>query len=83
MIPKRCPSGRAAYGISRQAANRHLDTLVDSGVLEQEGATRSKKYRLRRSSLLNRELRVTPVLNPDRLWDDHIAPVLATIVHRT
>ena len=66
-----------AYGISRQAANRHLDALVEAGVLEEEGATRSREYRLRRTSLLNRELRVTPVLNADRLWDDHIAPVLA------
>jgi DNA-binding transcriptional ArsR family regulator len=66
-----------AYGISRQAANRHLDALVEAGVLEQEGATRSKEYRLRRSSRLNRELRVTPVLNPDRLWDDYVSPVLA------
>jgi DNA-binding transcriptional ArsR family regulator len=65
-----------AYGISRQAANRHLDTLVEAGVLEEEGATRSREYRLRRMSLLNREVRVTPVLNADRLWDDHIAPVL-------
>jgi hypothetical protein len=65
-----------AYGISRQAANRHLDGLVDDGVLEQDGFTRSKVYRLRRESLLNREIRVTPVLDPERLWDDHIAPVL-------
>jgi DNA-binding transcriptional ArsR family regulator len=65
-----------AYGISRQAANRHLDALVDSGVLEQAGATRSKEYRLLRTSLLNREIRVTPVLNADRFWDDHMAPVL-------
>lgn len=65
-----------AYGISRQAANRHLDSLVEADVLEQTGYTRSKEYRLRRTSLLNREIRVTPVLNPERLWDDHIAPVL-------
>lgn len=67
-----------AYGISRQAANRHLDALVEAGILEQEGATRSREYRLRRMSLLNRELRVTPVLNAERLWDDHIAPVVAS-----
>ena len=67
-----------AYGISRQAANRHLDALVDEGALEQTGQTRSREYHLRRESLLNREVRVTPVLNPDRLWDDHIAPVLAS-----
>ena len=66
-----------AYGISRQAANRHLDALVDSGLLEQEGATRSREYRLRRSSVLNREVRVTPVLNPERFWDDNLAPVLS------
>jgi DNA-binding transcriptional ArsR family regulator len=66
-----------AYGISRQAANRHLDALVDAGSIEQAGQTRSKEYRLRHTSLLNREIRVTPVLDPERLWDDHIAPVLA------
>jgi DNA-binding transcriptional ArsR family regulator len=66
-----------AYGISRQAANRHLDALVEAGVLEQDGATRSKEYRLRRVAILSREVRVTPVLNADRLWSDHIAPVLA------
>jgi hypothetical protein len=27
---------------------------------------------------LSREVRVTPVLNPDRVWDDHIAPILAS-----
>jgi DNA-binding transcriptional ArsR family regulator len=58
-----------AYGISRQAANRHLDVLVDAGILDQDGYTRSREYRLRRTSLWNREIRVTPVLNPDRLWD--------------
>jgi hypothetical protein len=66
-----------AYGISRQAANRHLDALVEDGVLDQSGLTRSREYHLRRQSLLNREIRVTPVLNPERLWDDHIAPVVA------
>jgi len=65
-----------AYGISRQAANRHLDTLVEAGVLDQAGYTRSKEYRLRRTSLFNREIRVTPVLNPERLWDDNMAQVL-------
>ena len=66
-----------AYGISRQAANRHLDTLVEAGFLEERGYTRSREYTLRRTSLLNREVRVTPVLSPDRIWEDHIAPVLA------
>lgn len=66
-----------AYRISRQAANRHLDALVEAGVIEQAGHTRSREYRLLRTSLLNREVRVTPVLDPERFWDDHIAPVLA------
>lgn len=66
-----------AYGISRQAANRHLDALVEAGAIEQTGQTRSREYRLRCTSLLNREIRVTPVLDPERLWDDHMAPVLA------
>ncbi len=67
-----------AYGISRQAANRHLDLLVEAGLLEQSGQTRARVYRLKRTSSLSREVRVTPVLNPARVWEDHIAPVLAS-----
>lgn len=66
-----------AYGISRQAANRHLDSLVDAGVLDQAGQTRARAYMLRRMAALSRELRVTPVLNPGRVWDDHVMPLLA------
>lgn len=66
-----------AYGISRQAANRHLDALVGAGVLEEAGHTRARAYALRRSSAVSRELRVTPVLNSARVWDDAIAPILA------
>lgn len=66
-----------AYGISRQAANRHLDLLVDAGLLEQAGQTRAKTYHLKRTSSLSREVRVTPVLNAGRLWEDHIAAILS------
>ena len=66
-----------AYGISRQAANRHLDSLVDAGVLDQAGQTRARAYVLRRMAAVSRELRVTPVLNPGRVWDDHVMPILA------
>ncbi len=66
-----------AYGISRQAANRHLDLLVETGLLEQSGQTRARTYRLRRTSSLSREVRVTPVLNAERLWEDHIAAILS------
>jgi hypothetical protein len=67
-----------AYGISRQAANRHLDLLVAAGLIEETGQTRARVYRLKRTSALSRELRVTPVLNADRVWEDHIAPVLSS-----
>ena len=66
-----------AYGISRQAANRHLDLLVDAGLLEETGQTRARTYCLKRTSSLSREVRVTPVLSPGRLWEDHIAAILA------
>ena len=66
-----------AYGISRQAANRHLDALVTAGILDQAGQTRAREYALRRISALARELRVTPVLSADRVWDEHAVPLLA------
>ncbi len=67
-----------AYGISRQAANRHLDALVDAGVLDQAGHTRAREYALRRNSVLTKELRVTPVLQASRVWDEHAAPIIAS-----
>ena len=65
-----------AYGISRQAANRHLDSLVYAGVLDQAGQTRAREYALRRMSTLSREFRVTPVLNAARVWAEHATPIL-------
>ncbi len=66
-----------AYGISRQAANRHLDGLIGHGLLMETGSTRAKRYELRPTGALTREFRITPVLNADRVWDDHVAPMLA------
>ena len=66
-----------AYGISRQAANRHLDGLIVDGVLMESGSTRAKRYELRPTGALTREFRITPVLNADRVWGDHMAPMLA------
>jgi predicted transcriptional regulator len=66
-----------AYGISRQAANRHLDGLIGDGLLMESGSTRAKRYELRPTGALTREFRITPVLNADRVWDDHVAPMLA------
>jgi hypothetical protein len=51
---------------------------VEAGLLEQSGQTRARVYRLRRTSSLSRDLRVTPVLSPDRVWEDHVAPVLSS-----
>ncbi|HXV13282.1 MAG TPA: hypothetical protein VEC56_03660 [Candidatus Krumholzibacteria bacterium] len=66
-----------AYGISRQAANRHLDALVQTGLLDEAGHTRARSYALRRTSAVSREFRVTPVLGAERVWSEHAAPVLA------
>ncbi|MCI0452440.1 MAG: hypothetical protein L0Z51_08620 [Candidatus Latescibacteria bacterium] len=66
-----------AYGISRQAANRHLDALVQTGLLDEAGHTRARAYMLRRTSAFSREFRVTPVLSAVRVWNEHGAPVLA------
>ena len=66
-----------AYGISRQAANRHLDMLVTAGVLDQAGQTRARAYALRRIASLLREFRVTPVLSANRVWEEHAVPLLA------
>ncbi len=66
-----------AYGISRQAANRHLDSLVAAGSLEETGKTRSKKYKLLIQHHFDKKFRVTPLLNDEVVWTDYVAPLLA------
>jgi|GEM_PF-747693 len=61
------------YGMTRQAANRHLKALETEGVIAGTGATRSRHWRRTAPRELSRRLRVTPVLTAARLWTEYLA----------
>ena len=64
------------FGISRQAANRHIASLVANGLLVATGRTRNRTYEL---ALLGRVVETVPItsdLEEDALWRRHVAPLL-------
>jgi anti-sigma regulatory factor (Ser/Thr protein kinase) len=64
------------FGISRQVANGYLQAMAREGLVEAEGTTRARVYRLR--TLLEVERRyVREGLQEDLVWRDQIAPVVA------
>ena len=64
------------FGISRVTAVKHLQALIDEGILEAEGKTRNRIYLLK--ELINRIWRfdVSPDLHEDIVWREHIKPAL-------
>jgi anti-sigma regulatory factor (Ser/Thr protein kinase) len=61
------------FGISRQAANKHINFLVKNGLVEFEGKTRSRSYSLKVIFKHTRTLSVNG-LEEDKVWREHIRP---------
>jgi hypothetical protein len=63
------------FGISRQAAHKHVTHLLNDGFLIAEGATRNRKYL---PKPLADFLIVLPLagLQEDKIWREHIRPLL-------
>src|SRR5580692_6838037 len=67
------------FGISRQAANKHLKNLVAEGALVPEGRTRYRRYKL--AALCEwRELYVLgPGVDEDLVWSRDVSPILGKL----
>jgi DNA-binding transcriptional ArsR family regulator len=63
------------FGLSRQATNRHLQALLQEGLVEAEGQTRARVYRL---ATLGKAVRryAREGLREDIVWREAFAPVL-------
>lgn len=63
------------FGISRQAAARHVGALVRRGVLSAEGQGRGRRYALRQ---LDSKLKTYPLegLSEDTVWTETVRPVV-------
>lgn len=67
------------FGISRQAVNRHLQRMLEDGVLRAEGATRAKRYFLR--PLIEKKfiIDIKPGLQEDKIWRELIEPLFKDV----
>lgn len=63
------------FGISRQAINRHLQTLTQQGLLEVSGATRNKQYQLKAMEVFTTTYPLAN-LEEHKVWSKEIAPRL-------
>ena len=64
------------FGISRPAVLRHIQNLIDDGLLRAHGKTRDRHYALKPIAELELRLKITPDLAEDRVWREHIRPLL-------
>ena len=67
-------------GLSRQVANGYLRTLVKEGLVEAEGTTRAKVYRLKPLAEVERHY-PREGLQEDLVWRELISPVVARLPH--
>jgi anti-sigma regulatory factor (Ser/Thr protein kinase) len=67
------------FGITRQAANKHLQRLVLEGALEDSGATRNHEYKLLPSNEWNHVYDIVPGMSEGDVWIRDIKAVLGDI----
>ena len=66
------------FGITRQAAHRHIQALVEDGYLVAEGKTRARRYRTATVTEIHKYA-IEPDLEEHRVWDETVAPVLEAL----
>jgi anti-sigma regulatory factor (Ser/Thr protein kinase) len=67
-----------AAGVSRQVANAHLQALVRDGLVEAEGTTRARVYRLKTLTEVSHRY-PREGLEEDVVWRELVAPVVACL----
>lgn len=67
------------FGITKQAVNKHLDRLMTEGCLTQEGATRSRTYKLAALSQQLFTYKIEDIKGEDVVWRNDIKPVLGLL----
>jgi anti-sigma regulatory factor (Ser/Thr protein kinase) len=67
------------FGVSRQSVHRHIAKLVTDGILEAEGNTRNRQYKLLPTIEKPFFFNVSIDLEEDNFWRQNILPLLADI----
>lgn len=67
------------FGFTRQAAHKHVQKLIDVGVLEASGNTHARTYSLKKITDVEFSLPVTSSLHEDEVWRERVAPLLSDL----
>jgi anti-sigma regulatory factor (Ser/Thr protein kinase) len=67
------------FAISRQAANRHLKSLTDQGLLQAGGRTRKRSYKMAATALVSFRYEISADLAEDVVWRHDVAPFLGPL----
>jgi hypothetical protein len=67
------------FGISRQAVNRHINSLIKNNMLIAQGSTRQRKYKL--TSIIKKTFyfKISEDLQEDVVWRNYVNPLLKNI----
>ncbi|MDD5035640.1 MAG: DUF4325 domain-containing protein [Methylococcaceae bacterium] len=68
-----------AFGISRQAVNRHIHQLADQNLIQMDGSPRNPRYSLKSEELWLHSYPLDGKLEEDRVWRADIAPLLGEL----
>jgi hypothetical protein len=67
------------FGITRQAANRHLKSLTGQGSLVADGSTRKRSYKIAETASEKFQYDIKPGLAEDVVWREDIQPFLGEL----
>jgi len=69
------------FHITRQAVNKHLQRLVEEGILTESGETRARSYQLAVTSRWKKLYPIEPGLAEDVVWFQEIRPAMGELPH--
>jgi anti-sigma regulatory factor (Ser/Thr protein kinase) len=64
------------FNISKQAVRKHIQSLIEGGLVSSSGVTRDRKYQLKPIFQLSLEYPVSPTLEEDKIWRQQLRPKL-------
>ena len=67
------------FNVSRVTATKYLKRLIDEGLIEVEGKTKDRVYKLKIIVNKNVTLPVTPQLDEDIVWNREVRPLLSDL----
>lgn len=67
------------FGITRQAVLRHLNRMVDDGLLTVSGKTKDRTYTLAPITEQIFHFNITPELSEDKIWRENVRPLFKDI----